>query len=152
MKTSSSVALPDSSVFSSRFSLPVVLIGCGLLGVWAGCSSGPDSHVVSAPPPPAPMTTTTSAPVMVAQPVPGSGTSTPLVVMQAPPTTPVVEAVVPQPSSRHVWIAGHWTWRNNRYEWMAGHWELPPRSDSVWIPPHWDREGDSYRFYEGYWN
>ena len=115
---------------------------CGVVGLLTGCSSEPDSHVVSAPPPPAPtqQVITTAAP---------AGNT--IVVTQAPPALQQ-EVVLAQPSSQHVWIAGYWTWRNSRYEWMAGHWELPPSSGSVWIAPRWEQQGNAYRFYEGYWN
>jgi len=72
-------------------------------------------------------------------------------VTQTPPP-PQAEVVIAQPSPRHVWIPGYWTWRNDEYEWMAGHWELPPNSGSVWVAPRWEQEGNAYRFYEGYWN
>jgi hypothetical protein len=74
-----------------------------------------------------------------------------IVVTQAPPALQP-EAVLAQPSSRHVWLAGYWTWRDDRYEWRAGHWEMPPGSSSTWVAPRWEQDGNSYRFYEGYWN
>jgi hypothetical protein len=73
------------------------------------------------------------------------------VVTQAPPALQQ-EVVLAQPSTRHVWLAGYWTWRNDQYEWMAGHWELPPNSGSAWVAPRWEQEGAAYRFHEGYWN
>lgn len=141
------------------------LAACGALALFAGCASGPDSHVVSAPPPPAPVvqpgtvvtttqSTTQSTPVVVqgqtyvaAQPVPANT----IVVTQAPPALQQ-EVVLARPSSDHVWVPGYWTWRNSRYEWMAGHWEIPPSISSTWVAPRWEREGNAYRFYEGYWN
>src|SRR5688572_8372054 len=93
--------------------------------LFSGCSSTPDSHVVSAPPPANP------GAVVVAQQQPQPQQ---VVVVQAPPA---VQQEVPQakPSSDHVWIPGYWTWRNNRYEWIAGRWDLPPRSSATWIAP-----------------
>lgn len=149
-----------ASGFSVSLLLPV-LAGCGLLGLFSGCASGPDSHMVSAPPPPPPTqsvttTTTTNTPVAMAVQNPGyATTSVPgvstTIVTQAPPALQQ-EVVLAQPSSQHVWIAGYWTWRNNRYEWMAGRWVLPPSSGAVWVAPRWERDGTAYRFYEGYWN
>ncbi|MDB6115967.1 MAG: hypothetical protein JWQ62_2912 [Lacunisphaera sp.] len=129
-----------------------VLSGGALL--FGGCSSEPESHVVSAPPPPAPTTQ-----VVVTQPSPqpvytstGQTANGAIIVMQAPPA-PQQEVVMAQPSSDHRWVPGYWTWRNSRYEWMAGHWELPPNQNSVWVAPRWERTSDgAYRFYEGYWN
>ncbi len=145
-----------------------VLACCATLGFLAGCSSEPDSHVVSAPPPPAPTrsvttTTTTSTPVAAPAPAvivgntayvstaPANPVVSTTVVTQAPPALQQ-EVVLAQPSTRHVWLAGYWTWRDNQYEWMAGHWELPPNSGSAWVAPRWEQEGNAYRFHEGYWN
>src|SRR4051812_36764226 len=131
---------------------------CGAIGMFAGCASETNSHLVSAPPPQAPTTTQQVAvvqpqQVIVTQPqqvsVP-AGTN--YVVMQAPPAPQVQEAVPARPSSQHVWINGYWTWQNNRYEWMSGHWEVPPSSATAWVAPRWQQEGGSYRFYEGHWN
>jgi hypothetical protein len=136
-------------------------LGCGLLGLLAGCSSEPTSHVVSAPPPAPPPTvtaTTTTTPVVVTTPSADGTTTTTtttvpsqaIVVTQAPPTA-LSEPALPRPSAQHVWIPGYYTWRDNRYLWIAGRWELPPRSDATWVPPRWERESGGYRFYEGYW-
>jgi hypothetical protein len=151
--------------------VPSALALCGALGfLLAGCSSEPDSHLVSAPPPAAPMraeTTTTvmttpaavNTPVIVANPgypayVANSNT-TPVVsttvVTQAPPAMQT-DAVVSQPNPQDVWLAGYWSWRNEQYEWVAGHWEMPPGPSSVWVAPRWEQEGNAYRFHEGYWN
>jgi len=150
------------------------IVCCGALGFLAGCSTEPESHMVSAPPPPTPSnravmtTTTTTAPavtvanpaVVVANPgyVTNAGyvqTASPVVsttvITQAPPAMQQ-EVVLAQPSPQHVWLPGYWTWRNDRYEWMAGHWELPPSSSTAWIAPRWEQQGNAYKFYEGYWN
>jgi WXXGXW repeat (2 copies) len=142
---------PPSATRSLAFGL------MGALALFAGCSSEPDSHVVSAPPPPAPGTvaapvtvttqTTTTGPVAAVQPQPAST----IVVTQAPPAAQA-EVVLAQPTPNHVWIAGYWTWRDNQYEWMAGHWELPPSPNATWVAPRWEPENGAYRFYEGYWN
>lgn len=136
---------------------------CGVVGLFAGCASEPESVVVSAPPPPPPTAGATvySAPVMTAPvavqtpagvatvPTPVGASS--IVVMQAPPAAQQ-EVPSPRPSTDHVWVSGYWTWRNNQYTWMAGQWVVPPRTGAVWIPPRWQPEGTSWRFYEGYWN
>jgi hypothetical protein len=139
---------------------------CGALGLLAGCASEPESHVVSSPPPPAPMrsvttTTTTTTPdtmpaVVVANPgnvmfAPTAPAVSATIVTLAPPALQT-EVILAQPSPRHVWLAGYWTWRNERYEWMAGHWQLPPNSNAVWVTPRWEQQGNAYRFTEGYWN
>jgi len=125
-----------------------------------GCSTEPESHLVSAPPPAGPTrvttTTVTTSPVAVVNPgyvatSNANSTVSTIIVTQAPPAMQQ-EVVLAQPSSQHVWLAGYWTWRNDRYEWMAGHWELPPGPNSVWTAPRWEQQGNAYRFYEGYWN
>ena len=167
------IVSPSSARAALR--LAPVIACCGVLGLFmSGCSSEPESHVVSAPPPPAPgraMTTTTvtTTPVVVASPTvvvanPGYATgpayvtttnATPvmstMIVTQAPPALQQ-EVVLAQPSPQHVWLGGYWTWRNDRYEWMAGHWELPPSSSSAWVAPRWEQQGNAYKFTEGYWN
>ncbi len=99
--------------------------------------------------------TSVAAPAVIAGNTAYVTTSTPVVsttvVTQAPPALQV-EVVLAQPSTRHMWLAGFWTWRNDRYEWMAGHWELPPSLGSVWVAPRWEQHDNAYKFYEGYWN
>src|SRR5271155_5825996 len=111
--------------------LTPLLACCGALVLFAGCSSEPDSHVVSAPPPSAPpstvmTTTTTTTPAVVVTNPDSTTTATPVVsttiiTQQAPPALQT-ELVIAQPSPEHVWLAGYWTWRNDQYQWMAGHW------------------------------
>ncbi len=81
----------------------------------------------------------------------GTQTVSSTVVIQAPPALRD-EVTVARPTSRHLWLAGYWTWRNDRYEWMSGHWELPPNSNSQWVAPRWENRGSDYLFHEGYWN
>lgn len=133
----------------------VLLTGVAL--AFGGCASEPESHVVSAPPPAPANTVASSTGVMVQTPVTTSDGTTavvastqPVVITQAPPA-PQSEPVLEQPSPKHVWIPGYWSYRNSRYVWIAGRWELPPRSDAVWVAPHYEREANAYRFYEGYW-
>jgi hypothetical protein len=129
------------------------LVG-GALALMAGCSSGPESHVVSAPPPPAPTTQVVVTQPQAAQAVPMQTPAGTIIVQQAPPAVQQ-EYVSAQPSSEHRWIPGYWTWStvSSRYEWVSGHWELPPSRNAVWVAPRWERtDSGAYRFYEGYWN
>lgn len=95
-----------------------------------------------------------TSPVVVQTPDSGSGSpaaaAQTVVVTQAPPA-PQSEPVLEQPSARHVWIPGYWTYRDNRYVWISGRWELPPHDGAIWHAPRWVREGNAYRYYEGYW-
>jgi hypothetical protein len=128
------------------------IVSAGLL-LLAGCSTEPDSHVVSAPPPGAPGA---AQPVTV---VTQSGTAAPTVVpagastVVVTQTPPALQTENPgtQPSSAHVWVPGYWTWQNSQYQWVTGRWAIPPEGNTAWIPPHWEPEGNGYRFYEGYW-
>jgi hypothetical protein len=130
---------------------PLRLLGSAALaagGLWllGGCSSEPESHVVSAPPPQV---------VVVQQPAMAASTSQgTIMVTQAPPAAPQMVYTQPsRPTSDHVWVEGHWTIRDGRYAWVDARWELPPRSDARWVAPRWERSSDgSYVFYEGYWN
>ena len=164
MKTMLNLLLHSASARAARQLLPIFAC-CSALGLLAGCATEPESHLVSAPPPPTPTrsvttTTTTTTPMAVATPAVIVG-NTAYVATQAPVVSTVVvtqappalqqEVVLAQPTSRHVWIAGYWTWRNDRYEWMVGHWDLPPNSGAVWVAPRWEQQGNAYRFYEGYW-
>lgn len=149
MKTNSSA--PSRSATS----LGRATLLCSALGLLAGCSTQPESRVLSEPPPPAPTSTvtTTSSPVMVTQqPNVSNAQASTIIVTQAPPQRQDVPMARPErPSAQHVWVEGYWTWRNERYEWMAGHWALPPSPSARWVAPRWEREGNGYRFYEGYW-
>lgn len=141
---------------------PATVFTLAAIGLFAGCASYPESHVVSAPPPPPPAPVAPAAvytvptpapapaPVAVAT-VPSPVGASSVVVMQAPPQAQQ-EIPTARPSRDHVWVAGYWSWKNNRYEWAPGHWEVPPRSGAVWVPPRWQPEGSSWRFYEGYWD
>ena len=158
MKTQSMEFRKISSVVGAA---PLVL--CGVIALTAGCSSTPESHVVSAPPPPPPgqvamvtvPTTTTAVPVTTtttAVPVTNAAVNT-YVVTQAPPAVQL-EAVSVRPSASHVWVAGYWTWRNSssRYDWVGGHWEVPPHPSSTWVAPRCEARDGAYVYYEGYWN
>jgi hypothetical protein len=62
-----------------------------------------------------------------------------------------VEVIPARPSAGHVWIPGHWIWRNGVHEWAVGHWALPPEPGYVWEPARWVAEGGQWAFYEGHW-
>ncbi|HET8576057.1 MAG TPA: hypothetical protein VFO18_03080 [Methylomirabilota bacterium] len=81
---------------------------------------------------------------VVAEPVP--------VVVRTPPPAPPprVEVVPVQPVPGHVWVQGHWAWRNGAYAWVPGHWEAT-RPDFVWVPGHWAPRAGGYVWIEGHW-
>src|SRR5580693_3912701 len=111
----------STSVRAVRWLTPVLTF-CGVLGLLAGCASGPDSENVSTPPPPAPTrsvtttTTTTTPDTMPAVAVVNPGntivtTTTPagntMILAEAPPALQT-DVMLAQPSAGYVWIAGYW--------------------------------------------
>jgi hypothetical protein len=139
----------------------MVTLASGSLALLTGCGTYPDEHIVSAPPPTV-VTAPATQQVVVQQPSAGMVTATPLangqlLITQAPPAVPqaavVVAARPARPSSSHVWVDGHWTWRNDRYEWIEARWQQQPYANAEWVSPRWERRPDGhYTFYEGYWN
>ena len=75
----------------------------------------------------------------------------PVVRVAAAPPALRVEVQPAQPSAAHVWIPGHWVWRNNQHEWASGHWALPPEGGYVWVPARWVAENGQWSFHEGHW-
>ena len=75
----------------------------------------------------------------------------PVVVRTPPPLPPPQVEVVPvQPGLTHVWVQGHWAWRQGSYVWVPGFWE-PVRPNHGWIPGHWAPRGDGHVWIEGHW-
>lgn len=50
----------------------------------------------------------------------------------------------------HVWIRGHYDWRNGQYEWVGGRWERE-RPQRHWVDARWERRGNEWIFVEGSW-
>jgi YXWGXW repeat-containing protein len=74
-----------------------------------------------------------------------------VVLVDAPPP-PLQEELIPgRPGPHHVWIAGHWRYRNGHYLWVHGRWEVPPRPRARFVAPRWEERGGSHVFVEGYW-
>jgi hypothetical protein len=98
-----------------------------------------------------------SAPVLRAQDgtpgvLPAAPTVGPAPIVDQPlPPAVSQEVPEPQPSSRHVWVAGHWRWQGGNYAWIAPHWEIPPVANSTWVPPRWEKKTNGYVLIEGYW-
>ncbi|WP_454691524.1 YXWGXW repeat-containing protein [Achromobacter aloeverae] len=72
----------------------------------------------------------------------------PEVVRVAPP--PPQAEIPPPPRPGHVWVGGHWVWRNGAYIWEPGHWQ-PVRVGYYWVPGHWAQRGAGWVWIEGHW-
>ncbi|MFQ5844261.1 MAG: hypothetical protein ACE5JG_04655 [Planctomycetota bacterium] len=68
-----------------------------------------------------------------------------------PPRPRVVVVKGARPGPAHVWIGGHFVWRNGRYSWVKGHWVVPPRPRAVWVAGHWKRSGKGGVWIAGRW-
>ncbi|HEY4299229.1 MAG TPA: hypothetical protein VGM73_00045 [Candidatus Didemnitutus sp.] len=143
--------------YTTRAALFSVLVGSAF-ALLAGCSSEPETHVVSAPPPGTTVAVAANpAPVQMVAPATTTTLANGTVILtQAPPVSTQPQVIVarpPRPSSDHIWIDGYWTWRDDRYEWVNAHWEAPPSSGSEWITPRWEQRSDgNYNFIEGHWS
>ncbi|MEM9555586.1 MAG: hypothetical protein AAGC60_15115 [Acidobacteriota bacterium] len=73
------------------------------------------------------------------------------VVVRTAPPPPRREVVVVRPTSRHVWVAGHWTWRRGNWSWVRGTWTVPPRGKAVWVAPRTERRGGGWVLVRGHW-
>jgi hypothetical protein len=67
----------------------------------------------------------------------------------APPAMRVEERPA-APSATHVWIPGHWVWREGQHVWASGHWVLAPNG-YTWEHSRWVLENGAWSFYEGHW-
>lgn len=74
-----------------------------------------------------------------------------VVVKQPAPPALRVDVKPARPGHRHVWMAGHYTWRpaKKTYVWTRGQWVKPPRGKTVWVAPRYD--GRRSVFVAGYW-
>lgn len=71
----------------------------------------------------------------------------PVYEVQEEPPPPQYVTVQPRPG--HVWIRGHYEWRN-RWVWVPGHWERA-RAGQHWVPGKWERRGNRWVWQKGYW-
>ena len=84
--------------------------------------------------------------------VPNAATVSPAPVLEQPlPPAFSQEVPEPRPSAQHVWLNGHWRWREGNYVWIAPHWERPPVANATWIEPRWEKRENGYVLVEGYW-
>ncbi|HLP25419.1 MAG TPA: hypothetical protein VK477_07065 [Acidobacteriota bacterium] len=124
---------------------------CLALGGWlillGACAAPGESRLVTVRPPPEPLRVTRNEHAAASAPVELN-----LIVSHDVPGLPPRPPAPPAPTPQHLWIAGHWTWRDHEYEWREGNWAVPPRAGATWVPPRWAQRGGVYRFYVGHWN
>ena len=72
-----------------------------------------------------------------------------VVIRDAPPPL-IVERIPPPPSPRHIWIVGHYEWRD-RYYWVPGHHEIPPHEHAMWVPDAWKKTNHGWEHAPGRW-
>ena len=74
------------------------------------------------------------------------------VVYETAPPPPRYEVITAQPSSRHIWVHGHWFWRDGGWVWLPGHWIRRPHDGAVWIEARWEVRGNNYVYVQGHWH
>src|ERR1035437_1895278 len=69
--------------------------------------------------------------------------ATAAIVVQIAPPPPRTEAP-PPPRRGHVWVGGHWEWKNRHHQWVRGTW-IRERRAYQYIQPTWaERDGRWY--------
>jgi hypothetical protein len=69
------------------------------------------------------------------------------IVISIAPPQPRYE-VVPAAREGHIWVPGHYEWRNGRYDWMAGHW-VRERPGYRWEEARWVQRPDGNWYLTG---
>lgn len=72
-----------------------------------------------------------------------------IVVRIAPPAARMEN--VPDHRPGHVWVAGHWGWRNNRHQWVKGKW-VRERHGYVYNQPTWQERDGRWHMSQGNWS
>jgi len=71
------------------------------------------------------------------------------VVVRIAPPPPRAE-VAPQPRRGHLWVAGHWDWRNRNHQWVKGHW-IRERRGYQYSQPSWMERDGRWHMQRGAW-
>ena len=66
----------------------------------------------------------------------------------APP--PLRSEAMPAPRRGHVWVAGHWEWRNRHHQWVAGTW-VRERRGYQYVQPSWTERDGRWQMERGSW-
>jgi hypothetical protein len=88
--------------------------------------------------------------VVVREPAPPTGQE--VLVVQAPPTSPPQNEVIPvAPGRDYVWTPGHYAWKGDKYVWIPGKYMAKPSAAAVWEPGHWEHRRRGWYWVEGHW-
>lgn len=71
-----------------------------------------------------------------------------LIVHVAPP--PPRHEVAPAPRPGHVWVGGHWGWKNNQHRWIKGTW-IRERPGYWYNQPAWVERDGRWQMERGNW-
>ena len=71
------------------------------------------------------------------------------VFVQVAPPPPRAE-VIPQHRPGHVWVAGHWVWRNQHHQWVRGTW-IRERRGYQYNQPTWTQRNGGWYMERGGW-
>jgi hypothetical protein len=75
------------------------------------------------------------------------------VIVKIKPVAPKVVIVKPAaPSSRHIWIDGHWKWDKiqKQYVWVEGYW-IKQKRGHAWVDGHWLDTPNGFKWVPGHW-
>jgi hypothetical protein len=72
-----------------------------------------------------------------------------IIVRVAPP--PHRLEVTPSPRPGHVWVGGHWDWRNERHQWVKGSW-VRERRGYHYNQPAWSQRDGNWHLARGSWS
>jgi hypothetical protein len=62
-----------------------------------------------------------------------------------------VEVISVRPGPAHIWIAGHWGWRESDFIWIGGRWEEPRSGFRTWVPGRWAHDRHGWYYIDGHW-
>ena len=71
------------------------------------------------------------------------------IIVRVAPPEPRVE-VAPPPRHGHVWVGGHWEWRNHRHHWIVGTW-IRERIGYRYTQPNWVERDGHWHHARGSW-
>jgi hypothetical protein len=71
------------------------------------------------------------------------------IIVRVAPPAPRVE-IIPSPRRGHVWVGGHWDWRNRQHQWVPGTW-IRERRGYQYNQPTWQERNGRWHMERGGW-